>query len=178
MACKSVQRKALQPIVPRCKTRKIPLGVTGKVHKQARQGTRTGIQSAQNEPKLSLACSEAGVGVPRNKTKLGSIPNNLEDRSPNQNTIFNDGDHAVEPLFKRLRFKQPSPIGHADRANAQKRSHPQTGTCKRPKQEGQIGRGISIAKVVARNPNLARKFPHLYDRPPDNTMLADVNTPK
>ena len=48
-----------------------------------------------------------------------------------------------------------------------KRVYPQRGSNKRQKLSDPLRGGISIAKVVARNANLARKFPHLRDRPPE-----------
>ena len=141
------------------KYRKIPLGVPGKMHRTVRRGS-------QSDPKSD--CSLSRITGPK------MVDQGVE---PKKVRLSDCLETQPSSCCKRLRWKQPDPLRQAERENARKRSQPQNGTSKRPRLEGQIGRGNLIAMVVARNPNLARKLPHLHGRPPDPIMLAAVNTP-
>ena len=141
------------------KTRKIPLGVPDKMHRTVRRGSKP-------DPKCD--CSLSQITGPK-----------MDDQGVEPKMVRLSDCLETQPSSscKRLRWKQPDPMRQAERVNACKRSQPQNGTSKRPRLDGQIGRGNLMATVVARNPNLARKFPHLHDRPPEPPMLAAVNTP-
>ena len=154
MACKFVQHKriAMQPSSFRNKFRKIPLGVPEEPRKYMRRWS-------QNDHKNDCCLSQ--ITGPENGDQ------GVEPKMARSSECL-DVDTLSQNCHKRLRWKQPDPSRQVhSKVIPCKRSQPQNGNSKRPKLEGQIGRGNLIAKVVARNPNLAKKFPHLHDRPPD-----------
>ena len=157
MACKFVQHKrlALQPTAFRSKFRKIPLGVPDELRTKMRKRSRTDLNSAESTSRRRLRWKQPdplrGVLIGEGASLNGSSRPEAGAGVPGNET--KEGHILADPTRKRV--------------------YPQRGSTKRQKlsssSEGRIGRGSLIAQVVARNPNLAIKFPHLHVRPPDNS---------